>query len=144
MRLATFDDHGVHFEYPADWEVQVVVDGPRVTASVQSPGGLAFALVTLDQDRPAPDGLADEALDALKGEYPTLGAIPALETFGGHKAVGHDVEFSSLDMNNACAIRSYRTPRRTIFVLAQWSDLEGDEAEEALRALRRSIEETDV
>ena len=144
MANAIFDNHGVRFEYPADWEVDVDANGSRVTASVQSPGGLAFALVTLDEDRPEPAGLADEALAALKGEYPTLDAISALEIIDGNKAVGHDVEFFSLDMNNACAIRSYRTPRRTVFVLAQWSDLEGDEAEDALRALRRSVEETDA
>jgi hypothetical protein len=111
---------------------------------VQSPGGLAFALVTVDEDRPAPAELVDEALAALKDEYPTLDAVPALETIDGHKAVGHDVEFFSLDMNNACVIRALRTPRRTVFLLAQWSDLEGEEAEDALKAFRRSFEETDA
>jgi hypothetical protein len=105
-----YDDHGIRFEYPDDWEVEVTDDGPRVTASVQSPGGLAFALVTVDEDRPSPAELADEALAALKDEYPTLDAFPALETIDGHKAVGHDVEFTSLDLNNACVIRSFRTP----------------------------------
>jgi hypothetical protein len=115
-----------------------------VTVSVQSSTGLAFALVTVDDDRPAPVELVDEALAALKEEYPTLHAIPALEVIDGHKAVGHDVDFMSLDLNNAGTIRAFQTPRRTIFTLAQWSDdLEGEEAELALKALRRSLEETD-
>ena len=139
-----YDDHGIRFEYPGDWEVDVTDDGPRVTASLQSPGGLAFALVTVDEDRPSPAELVDEALAALKDEYPTLDAAPALETIDGHKAVGHDIEFTSLDLNNACVIRSFRTPRRTVFVLAQWSDLEADEVEAPLKALRRSLEETDA
>jgi hypothetical protein len=140
-----YDDHGIRFEYPADWELDETDDGPRLTVSVQSPSGLAFALVTVDDDRPEPDDLTDEALAALKDEYPTLDAFPALETIDGHEAVGHDVEFISLDLNNACAIRAFRTPRRTIFVLAQWSDdLEGEEAEFALKGLRRSLEETDA
>ena len=71
----------------------------------------------------------DEALSALRVEYPTLLASPALEEIDGQGAVGHDVEFVSLDMNNACALRAFRTRRRTIFVLTQWSDLEGEEAE---------------
>lgn len=140
-----YDDRGIRFEFPAGWELDVTDDGPRTTVAVQSPEGLAFALVTADEDRPAPADLADEALAALRDEYPTLDAVPALETIDGHPAVGHDVEFISLDLNNACAIRSFRTPRRTLFVLAQWSDdLEGEEAEEALKALRRSLEETDA
>jgi hypothetical protein len=139
-----YDDHGIRFEYPDDWELEVTDDGPRVTAAVQSPAGLAFALVTADEDRPSPAELVDEALAALKDEYPTLDAAPALETIDGQKAVGHDVEFASLDLNNACVIRAFQTPRRTVFLLAQWSDLEGDEAEGSLKVLRRSLEETDV
>src|SRR5207245_5199786 len=131
--------------YPDDWELDVTDDGPRTTVAVQSPGGLAFSLVTVDDDRPAPADLADEALAALRDEYPGLDAVPALETIDGHRAVGHDVEFISLDPNNACVLRAFRTPRRTVFVLAQWSDdLEGEEAEESLKALRRSLEETDA
>jgi hypothetical protein len=140
-----YDDHGIRFEYPADWELDVTDDGPRVTVSVQSSTGLAFALVTVDDDRPAPVDLADEALAALQEEYPTLHASPAVEVIDGHKAVGHDVEFISLDLNNAGVIRAFMTPRRTIFTLAQWSDdLEGEEAEQTLKTLRRSLEETDA
>jgi hypothetical protein len=140
-----YDDHGIRFEYPTDWELDVTDDGPRVTVSVQSSTGLAFALVTVDEDRPAPVDLVDEALNALKEEYPTLHAIPALEVIDGHKAVGHDVEFTSLDLNNGGAIRAFKTPTRTVFYLAQWSDdLEGEEAELALKTLRRSLEETDA
>ena len=100
--------------------------------------------MTVDEDRPAPSDLVDEALAALKDEYPTLEAFATLETIDGHKAVGHDIEFTSLDMINACAIRAFRTARRTVFVLAQWSDLEAEEAEDALKALLRSLEETDA
>ena len=144
MNAAVFDDHGIRFEYPEGWEIEVTDDGPRTTAAVQSPSGLAFAMVTVDDEGPAPSELVDEALAALKGEYPTLDASPALEEIDGRKAVGHDVEFVSLDLSNACALRAFRTPRRTVFVLAQWSDLEGEDAEDALRALRLSIEETDA
>ena len=140
-----YDDHGIRFEYPDDWELDVTEDGPRVTVTVQSPSGLAFALVTVDDDRPEPSDLTDEALAALKDEYPTLEAFPALETIDGHKAIGHDVEFLSLDLNNASVLRAFRTPRRTLFFLAQWSDdLEGEDAEIAFRTLRRSLEETDA
>ena len=139
-----YDDHGIRFEYPGDWELEVTDDGPRIDgrgAVARRPG-----LRPGDGGRgpPGPAELADEALAALNEEYPTLDAFPALETIDGHKAVGHDVEFISLDLTNACAIRCFRTPRRTVFVLAQWSDLEGDEAEASLKAVRRSLEETDA
>ena len=141
---STYDDCGIRFEYPEDWELEVTDEGQVTTVAVHSPGGLAFALVTVDDDRPAPDHVADQALEAMREEYPTLDAVPALETIGGHHAVGHDVEFISLDMANTCAIRCFRTDRRTFLLFGQWSDLEGDDAGAALAAVRQSVEETDA
>jgi hypothetical protein len=141
--LGVYDDRGIRFEYPADWEMEVTDEGTITTVSIQSPGGLAFALVTVDDSCPAPAEVADQALEALREEYPVLDAAPALETINGHRAVGHDVEFISLDMTNACTIRCFRTPRRTVLLFGQWSDLVGEESEASLSSLRRTFEETD-
>ncbi|MCA1686813.1 MAG: hypothetical protein LC745_12765, partial [Planctomycetia bacterium] len=111
--VATFDDHGIRFLYPEDWEVEEAEDGPAVTVSLHAPDGLAFALVTVDDSRPDPAVVADQALEAMRDEYPMLDAAPALETIAGRRASGHDVEFISLDLTNACTIRCFRTPRRT-------------------------------
>ncbi|MBV8607864.1 MAG: hypothetical protein JO034_10440 [Singulisphaera sp.] len=137
-----YEDHGIRFEYPGEWELEVTDDGPVTTVALQSPGGLAFALVTTDDSRPAPAEVADEALSAMREEYPDLDATPTLETINGHNAVGHDVEFISLDMTNTCAIRCFRTPRRTVLVFGQWSDLDED-SEDLIRDVRQSLEETD-
>jgi hypothetical protein len=139
-----FDDHGIRFEYPEDWDVKVTDDGAVMTISLQAPSGLAFALVRTDDDCPPPAELAEEALAALRAEYENLDAAPARETIGGHRAVGHDIEFISLDMTNACTIRCFRTPRRTVLVYGQWSDLEDEDAEGHIRRMRRSFEETEA
>jgi hypothetical protein len=140
----TFDDCGIRFEYPDDWEVEVTADGPITSVSLQAPDKRpAFALVTLDESCPAPADLADQALEAMREEYPGLDATPALETLGGHPAIGHDIEFISLDMTNNCAIRCFRTEQRTVLIFCQWSDLEGSETGDVLQAVRSSLEETD-
>jgi hypothetical protein len=139
-----YDDHGIRFTYPSDWELEVTDDGPRTTVSINAPGGLIFALVALDESLPAPDELADEALEAMREEYPGLDSEPALETIDGHRAIGHDAEFISLDMLNSCAIRCYQTPKHTVLVFGQWSDLAGEDSEAVIRAIRRSLEETDI
>ncbi len=143
MAVTTYDDHGIRFQYPEDWEVEEADDGPATTVSLHAPDGLAFALVTVDESRPAPAEVADEALGAMREEYPTLDAAPALETIAGHRAVGHDVEFISLDLTNACAIRCFRTGRRTVLVFAQWSDVEDEEVAATLAAVRLSLQEAD-
>jgi hypothetical protein len=142
--VACFDDLDIWFEYPPDWELDVDEDGPRSTVSVQAPGGLAFALISVDASRPATAEMAGEALTAMREEYPDLDASPAHETIDGHRAAGHDLDFLSLDMVTSCAIRCYRTPRRTILIFTQWSDLADDNPEAALRAVRRSFAETDA
>jgi hypothetical protein len=141
---AIFDDFGIRFEYPMDWELDVSDDGGRTTVSIESPGAPAFVMVAIDEDRPQPAEVADEALEAMKGEYPDLEAVPALETIDGHRAIGHDLEFFSLDMASACAIRCFRTRRRTVLVFAQWTDLDDDLVESQIRAVRTTLEETDA
>ncbi len=143
MATAIYDDHGIRFEYPADWSVEVPEDGPRKTVALQSPSGLAFALVTLDEEGLTPAEMADEALAAMREEYPTMDVAPGRETLGGHPAIGHDLEFLSLDVPNSCVIRAFGTPRRCVLVFAQWSDLDDQDPEGQVNALRRSLEVTD-
>jgi hypothetical protein len=144
--LQVYDDHGIRFEYPRGWDLEVTEDGSRTTVAVNAANGLAFALVTADNSGVAdPNELAAEALQALKDEYSGLEARPSHDKLDGHSSVGYDVEFISLDLTNSCTIRSIRTPRRTLFYFAQWTDLDGEfDHEKELLELRRSLEETDA
>lgn len=141
---AQFDDYGVRFSYPASWQTDVTEEGSVTTISLQADSGPAFALVTLDDSCPDPDEVADQALAVMREEYPSLDSSPTSATIAGQPAVGHDVEFFALDVTNGCAIRCFRTPRRTILLFGQWSDLESDEAMTALDAITGSIVETDA
>jgi hypothetical protein len=136
-----FESHGVHFEYPAAWPIEVSEDGEAITVEVQDPSGLAFALVRTDPSRPDPARVADEVLEAMREEYPDLDADPALEHIEGYRATGHDVEFFALDVTNAATIRCFRTPRRTVLIFGQWSDLADEDLAELVRAVFQSVEE---
>ena len=141
MTSEVYEDHGVHFEYPADWQLEVSEDGPVTTIEVQAPSGLAFAWIRTDASCPDPAGVADEVLEALRQEYPDLDAEPALEPLHEHVAAGYDVEFFSLDVTNGATIRCFRTPMRTLLVFGQWSDLGEEELPDLIRSLFRSVEE---
>ena len=140
----TFDDRGVRFEYPSDWEVEIAEDEEVTTVSLQAPGKPAFALVTLDETLPEPDDLVDEVVETMREEYPNLDIAPIRERIAGHDAIGHDIDFFSLDTTSACVIRCFRTNRRTVLVFGQWSDYEDGPARSALTALQRTFEETDA
>ncbi len=145
MASAFYNDHGIGFQYPSDWELDESDDGARTTIAVQSPDGLTLVLITLDPARPAVSEMVDEAALAMREEYPDLGAVLAVEEIGGYQAVGQDLEFSSLDMLNACAVRGFRTPKRTILVFGQWAavDLDDDEPEAIVKRVFASLKETD-
>jgi len=139
----TYEDHGVRFEYPSDWNVEIAEDGPETTIDVQHPEGLAFALVRADLTRPDPAVLADEALAAMREEYPDLEAVPVIETLREHVATGYDVDFFSVDIANGARIRCFRSPRRTVLVFGQWSDLGDESLSDMVRGVFRSIEEVE-
>ena len=141
MTTEVYEDHGVHFEYPSDWQVEVSEDGPVTTVEVQAPSGLAFAWVRTDESCPDPVDVADEVLEALRQEYPDLDAAPASERAQDRFATGYDIEFFSLDVINGATIRCFRTPLRTLLVFGQWSDLGEDDLPDLVRDLFRSIEE---
>jgi hypothetical protein len=136
-----YEGHGIRFAYPADWEPEETDEGEAVTVEVQAPGGLAFALVRTDESCPDPASVADEVLEAMREEYPDLDADPAREDIRGHRATGHDVEFFALDVTNAASIRCFRTPRRTVLIFGQWSDLAEDDLGDLVRAVFLSVEE---
>ena len=143
MANAIFDDRGIRFQYPDGWDVEETDEGSVTTVALHAPDGLAFALVSLDEGRPAPPEVAEKALEAMREEYPTLEATPAQETVDGHRAIGHDAEFISLDIANTCAIRCFETERRTVLLFAQASDLADEDAGRIIASLRDSFEETE-
>jgi hypothetical protein len=138
-----YEDHGVRFEYPSDWELEVTDDGEVTTVDVQHPNGIAFLLVRIDESCPDPALIADSALEAMREEYPDLDAVPVVETLDEHRATGHDVDFFSLDISNSACIRCFDTPRRTVLVFGQWSDLGEENLPELVDGMLRSLEETE-
>jgi hypothetical protein len=142
-----YDDHGIRFQYPSTWELDESEDDTdRVCITVQSTSGPAFAMVTLDENRPDPREMADEALRAMREEYAEAEITSVFGMVAKHDAIGHDLEFFELDLLNGCAIRAFRTPRRTVLIFTQWSmvDLDDDEPEAIVQALLASFAETDA
>jgi hypothetical protein len=138
-----YEDHGVRFEYPSDWEVEVTDDSSEVIIGVQEPSGLAFVLVTIDESCSDPADVAETALEAMREEYPDLDAVAMVETIGEHDIIGHDVEFFALDIANAAIVRSFGTPRRTILFFGQWTELGDNNLADMIRGMVSSLEETE-
>jgi hypothetical protein len=139
-----FDDHGVSFAYSRDWTLETDSDGELSNITIAAPDGVAFAIIRVDRSRPEPEAVLEETLDVLRSEYPRVEIEDADELIGGSSALGVDLEFLQFDVSNTCVLRCLRSERSTIMFLGQWSELEGDEVGETIRALKDSLMISDV
>ena len=139
---ATFEEEGIRFQYPENWRLEREDTEEGWTVSLQSPG-TAFLMLTLRTDAPTCDSMTEAALNALKEEYPELEAEEGVGSLAGQPAVGHDIQFFSLDLTNTCWTRVFYTSRGTVLVLCQTSDLDPGANEQVLRAICKSMEMDD-
>jgi hypothetical protein len=137
---ARFEADGIALRYPENWTLGRDEQETGWSVTVQSPE-TAFLILTFDTDGPDIGVIADAALDTLREEYTDLEADPAIESVAGQPAVGHDVRFFSFDLTNTAGIRAFRAEQGTVLILWQFTDLEFDQSEPVLRAIRASIEE---
>ncbi|QEL20010.1 hypothetical protein [Limnoglobus roseus] len=136
--ISTFNRSGIQFQYPSNWNLDLEEDGVSWTATVQS-NELAFVLVSFRPDAADPAELADEALVAIREEYKELDAENAIESFNGLPAVGHNIDFLTVDMSITCRTRAFDTPGGPTLVLCQFGEYDREKNEPVLDAICASM-----
>jgi len=126
------------FYYPDNWRLEREPSDTGWSITLFSPD-TAFLVVTLDSDTPTPEHMAQTVLDALREEYPELDADAVLQSIGGQPAIGHDINFFSLDLTNTCWTRCFRTGGGTVLLLFQLSDVDLERYEPLFRAICASL-----
>jgi len=134
-----FADEGFVFRYPDDWTLEREECETGWTILLQSPG-TAFMTITCDADMPTVEEMAEAAVVALREDYPQLEAEPVIESLAGQMAIGHDIQFFSLDMINTCWTRSFYSNLGTMLVLCQATDKELEDYKPQLRAICASLQ----
>src|SRR5271155_4672455 len=134
-----FNQSGVSFDYPSNWKIERDGVSPSEwTVSVHSPA-TAFVLLSLRPDARDPADLADQTLEALKAEYKELDAENRVETIAGQLAIGHDIDFLTVDTAIACRTRCLETSSGPLLVLCQMSEFDRAQNEPVLRAIVASL-----
>jgi hypothetical protein len=133
-----FNEDGVSFRYPENWTLEREGAEHGWTVSLQSPD-TAFAIISCDEEMPEPEEVAAVALELLQADFPDLDAEPCIDTLAGQMAVGHNIQFFSLDLTNTCWTRSFYSDAGTILVMCQTTDLDLEKYEPALRAICASL-----
>ncbi len=140
--VETFEDAGVRFRYPENWRLEREDTDTGWTVVLQSPE-TAFAMISLHEESPSVESMAETALAAMREDYPDLEVDNCVDSLAGRPAVGHDIRFFSFDLTNTCWIRSFYCSRGTVVVMCQVNDLELDSNEPVLRAICASLEVED-
>lgn len=136
--IRQFDEGGVRFRYPANWQPQREETDDGWTVTVHSPD-TAFFLLSV-REGVDPQEMAETVLAALREEYPDLDAEPCVESVARIPAVGHDVRFFSLDLTNTCRTRCLATETGAVLVLCQYTDMDAETHDAVLRAIVASLE----
>ncbi len=141
--LRQFARDGIQFTYPENWELEVDEDASGGwTATLTSPQ-TAFALFALRPDAADPAELADETFAAIQSEYRELDAEDRVETVAGHMAIGHDIDFITLDTVSVCRTRCLNTPAGPLLILRQVSEYDRTQNEPVLDAIVASLSVVD-
>jgi hypothetical protein len=133
-----FKAEGISFRYPDNWRLEREESEDGWTVLLQSPG-TAFMTLTCASNGATTEEMAEATLEALRSDYPGLEANPQVDTLAGQMAVGHDIQFFSLDLTNTCWTRSLYCDAGTLLVLCQANDMELEEYEPVLRAICASL-----
>ncbi len=136
--MKTFSRDGVSFAYPAGWKLDLD-DADGWTATVESPG-TAFAVVSLRPDAGRAGAVAAETLATLRAEYPGLDVEEVTATLAGSPAVGHDLEFLTLDTVVTVRSRVADTTAGPLLALTQVGEFDAAEFESVLAAVVASVQ----
>jgi hypothetical protein len=136
--MHTFDRDGISFRYPANWRVETEEGEGGWTVTLTSPE-TAFAVISLRPDARDPADLADQTFDAIKGEYKELDADNAVQTIAGQIAIGHDIDFMTVDTPTECRTRCIETPAGPLLILCQSSEYDRERNDPVLRAIVASL-----
>ncbi len=139
--MNTFERDRIVIRYPTNWTVDEAADPESGgwTVTVSSPD-TAFFMMSLQPDARDPGDLADQTLDALKGEYKELDSEEVMETICGQPAIGFNADFLTVDTATNCRVRCMDTFAGPLLLLTQVSEYDREQNEPVLTAIIKSLD----
>ncbi len=145
--MAEFQQHGIRFSYPEDWEIVDEHNGQAHTVTVSSPETSFWCVSVFDQLEPANSVLL-AAIEAYQEEYDDVDAYPVdveeTEAALLSQAIAWDVEFVCLELVNTVRLRAIEADSKTILVLYQGTDHELESTLPLLERMTESLTLTDA
>ena len=136
--MKTFQRDGLRFEYPVHWLIEVADDDVAWNVQVKSPQ-TAFFLLSVRPDISDAGELANLTLEVLQTDYKDLDFVEVIESLAGQPAIGHDIDFISVDITSFTMTRCLNGPTGSVLCLAQTTDYDREFHEPILRAIFASL-----
>jgi len=135
-----YRNFGIQFRYPEKWTLnEEEGDEEQVTITVMRDPACFWSL-TLLAERPAPEEVLDEALDAYQEEYPDVEVREVKATIARRPAVAIDVDFFCMELCNTAHLRAFQSEQHTLFVMYQVTDHEEGETYPEFDEITKSLE----
>jgi hypothetical protein len=138
--MNTFERDGISFRYPENWSLEEQTDAEGGWTVIVNSAGTAFLMVSLQPEASDAGDLADQTLDALRGEYKEFDAEDVMETICGLPAIGFNADFLTADTASLCRVRALDSFAGPLLLLAQVSEYDRDAHDPVLRAIVASLD----
>ncbi|MEY4186186.1 MAG: hypothetical protein RIT02_1220 [Planctomycetota bacterium] len=136
--LSEYSGHGVRFLFPGYWEVREERDGDDVILTAAADDS-CFWLLRVIADRPSPEQVLQDCLQALQEEYEDLEQQQEPLLVAGRRALGCEVTFSCLELLNAAGFCSVRSGAATLLIWWQCTDHELADVRPVFQKMTQSV-----
>lgn len=137
--IAEYENHGVRFHYPSEWELSEQTSDNETSISVQS-DGTSFWTVVLLKSRPDPEVVLESVVEAFELDYEEVDVLTHVGSLCGLPALGRDLDFVCYDLVNSAIARAFQTSEKTVLVLFQGTDHELVSTRSRLEAITASLQ----
>ena len=134
-----YDQHGLTFLYPENWELQDQVDDALpYQVSLETPGGGLWSLNMFPRTDD-PDEILDGAVAALQEQFDDVELSLAEKEFEAFPSRGIDANFFCLDFVVTARIRVFETEPYQLLNWYQAESREFDQQHDVFRAVTQSM-----
>ncbi|QDT26534.1 hypothetical protein [Gimesia panareensis] len=139
--MKLFNEYGISFEYPDDWELTKQVDEEHgeIQISVSSEES-SFWVISLYVVEIPPEDLLNRSLEVFRDEYDELDIYKSDVKLAGKTCLARDLEFVCSELINSAFLRVFQTELFTAFVLYQATDQELQKTRKDLEAISASLD----
>ncbi|QDT97448.1 hypothetical protein [Gimesia aquarii] len=136
-----FQEYGISFEYPDDWELSKEVNETNGEIQVSVSGGdSSFWMISLFLAEISAEELLDRALEVFQDEYDELDIYKKKVKLAGKDCLGRDIEFVCSELINSAFLRTFEAELFTAFVLYQGTDQDLQRSLKDLEAISESLD----